>query len=186
MRLPLLVLSLLLPLGLAVHNVAAAGSAPAFPPRIGGLELSNQTNFEQKSPGLGLGWSYHTEGIKADVYLYTGRLTTIPDDLSSPLVAGHFQEVVSEIYAMKAQGYYTDVRTVTPEERIYIGSTPFLHAELKFTQENVPRVSHVYLTVWKNQFLKIRFTYFASEQKAGTKALAEFVPAIVKVFESAK
>jgi len=185
MRFPLLVLSLLLPLGLAFHNVAAAASAPTFPPRIGSLELSSQTNFEQRSPGLGMGWSYHTEGIKADVYLYNGRLTTIPNDLSSPLVAGHFQEVVAEIYAMKSQGYYSDVRTIAPEEKVYIGSMPFLHAELKFTQENVPRISHVYLTVWKNQFLKIRFTYFASEEKTGAKALSEFVPAIVKVFESA-
>jgi hypothetical protein len=186
MRLPLLILSFLVPLGLAFHSVAAGSSAPIFPPRIGGLELSNQTDFEKDSPGLGMGWSYHTEGIKADVYLYNGRLATIPDDLSSPIVAGHFQEVVAEIYAMKSQGYYTDIRTVTPEERVNIGSMSFLHAELKFTQENIPRVSHVYLTVWKNQFLKIRFTFFASEQKAGTKALAEFVPAIVRVFESAK
>lgn len=185
MRFSLWLLGVVVALTFPLDRVCSAEEAPQFPARIGGLEFFQKTDYEKDGPGLGTGWAYRAKGIKADIYLYSGGLASISSDLTSPLVANHFQEVVAEIYEMKRRGYYSDVRTITPEKRIQVGSMPFLYAELKYTQENTPRISQAYLSVWKNQFLKIRFTFYAAEAQAGEKAVAEFVPTIVKAVEAA-
>ena len=158
----------------------------AMPEHAGQMPLESMKDFEQESPGGGVGWSYRVKYAKADVYLYTHGLTDIPADVNSPIIARHLQEVIGGVYEAQKLGYYTDVKTVTADQKMFIGSQPFFQAELKLTQENIPRVSHIYLGVYEGKFLKIRFTYYLSEASAGKKYLAEFLQSMGKVLDASK
>lgn len=168
------------------HQTWAAAPGLALPERAGQMPLEGTKDFEQESAGGGMGWSYRVKYAKADVYLYTHGLSNIPADVNSPIIARHLQEVIGGVYEAQKLGYYTDVKTVTTDQKVFIGSQPFLQAELKLTQENIPRVSHIYLGVYEGKFLKIRFTYYLPEAAAGKKYLAEFLQAMGKVLDASK
>jgi len=187
MRVPLRALLLAVLISSFLGSQTWAGSPELIlPERAGEMPLEGTKDFEKESPGGGTGWSYRTEYAKADVYLYTNGLTDIPADVNSPILARHLQEVIGGVHEAQKLGYYSGVKTVTADQKVFIGSQPFLQAELKFTQDNIPRVSHIYLGVFEGQFLKIRFTYYLSEASAGKKYLAGFLQAMGKVLDAAR
>jgi len=157
-----------------------------FPAEIGGMKMTQQTDYEKDNPGAGVGWSYRGAVARADVYIYSMGFEVVPSNLDSPTIAGHFQQTVGGVYEMKRLGHYADVKTVVPEEKVLIGPLPFLHAELRFTEKNQNRISHLYLGVWKGRFLKIRLTYLLSEETEGKRALAEFLQVIGKLLSASE
>jgi len=125
----------------------AAGPELVLPERAGEMPLEGIKDYEKESPGGGTGWSYRVKTAKADIYFYSNGMTDIPADVNSPIIARHLQEVIGGVYEAQKLGYYSGVKTVTADQKVFIGSQPFLQAELKFTQDNIPRVSHIYWCV---------------------------------------
>jgi hypothetical protein len=142
-----------------------------FPETLAGMVLVEVTDYEKQTPGLGVGVSYRAEKQKADLYIYNGGLKHLPDGIDSVEVQQHFKQIIGDIVEMEKQGHYQNVKIVSFGDKTEIGIQPFLHAEVRFTQQTEDRISHVYLTVLKNRFLKIRFTYFASEDESGKRTL---------------
>jgi hypothetical protein len=46
---------------------------------------------------------------------------------------------------------------------------------MTYSQDNIERVSHLYLSGYKGQFVKMRITYFLSDATNGEKSLVEFL-----------
>lgn len=170
---------------LFVANGRAAEFALKLPEKAAGMELPEVTDYEKDSPGGGVGWSYRSASVKADVYLYSLGLSPVPANLSSQEVAGHLQQIVDGVHAVARQGRYQDVKTTVSSELLAVGQFPFLHAELRYTEAKAPRISHIYLGVVKGQFLKVRFTYLLAEKAVGEKALSEFLQTMKRVLEAA-
>lgn len=175
MRHLLPVLCLILTLG----HVSAA--APEFPKEIAGLTLEKVTDFEKSDPGGGTGWSYRSPSAKADIYLYTLGIPSVPSDLDAPLLSEHMLSLIESLYIVEQRGYYSQVQTVLKGEKTAIGQIPVWHAELTYTEEGIPRVSHIYLGAIKGEFFKIRYTYLASGKENEEKRLNEFLQGLGKV-----
>lgn len=149
-----------------------------FPAKLAGMSLVKVTNYEEDSPGLGVGLSYRAEKEKADIYIYNNRLTRISDGITSPEIQQHFKDVAVEILEMEKRGQYQNVKIVVPLEKIEVGTQPFLHAEVQFESQDVPRISHIYLSALNDNYFKIRYTYVASEAEEGKRVLESLLKAL--------
>ena len=139
-------------------------------------------NYESEQPGLGVSIRYgehqnQAGRIKVDVYIYDNRLSSILDGTGTPLISQHFEQVVSDIYA---QEKYRSVEKLS-EEETYILSYPALSATFSYFQDDIERVSYIYLTGYKNHFFKIRFTYYKSAETYGEETLSKFLDEIGKI-----
>ena len=163
-------------------------SAPGitFPRLMGGLRRGEVTDYEKKQKGLGIGIRYYDaeNQIKADVYIYNLGLTAIPDGIESRELVGVFEQARREVHDMEKSGSYQSVKKLSEDVASFghFASAPrALRAYFSFTQDGTDRFSHIYLTAYKNLFLKIRFTY-PKEQKANSeKFLAEFLEEMGKL-----
>ena len=164
-------------LTLAVGPLFAA-AMPDFPKEAAGLTLEKITDFEKSDPGSGIAWSYRSSSTKADVYIYDLGLPSIPSDLDASRVSEHMTTLVQSIYEVERRGYYSQVETVLRGQKTAIGSIPVWHAELTYIEDGIPRVSHIYLGVWKGDFFKIRYTYYADEKAAEAERLPKFLAAM--------
>lgn len=149
-----------------------------FPGKLAGMTLVKVTNYEEESPGLGVGLSYRSEKEKADIYIYNNRLTRIADGIGSAEIQQHFKDVAVEILEMEKRGHYRNVKIVVPLEKIQVGSQPFLHAEVQFESQDIPRISHIYLSALNDNYFKIRYTYVASESEEGKKVLESLLKSL--------
>lgn len=147
-----------------------------FPDKIAGFENTKVTDYEAMQPGLGIGISYRQPKIRADIYLYKGGLSRIPEGINSSLITQHFQQCVNDIH----NGGYSSVKKLSAGE-ISLGNQPALSASFSYSENDIEEVSYLYLTGYDNHFLKIRFTYFKSAETSGKASLAEFLEKIGKL-----
>lgn len=137
-----------------------AATGLTFPAEIAGMKFEVETNDEAKTPGLGIRYSYRAESIKADIYLYTGGHSTILAGPKSAVIQQYFDQAVGDVETMGQLGHFKNVSVKTRDQVTY--GVPFLRAILHYTQET-PRISHLYLTGYKNHVLKVRLTHLESE-----------------------
>ena len=156
-----------------------------FPEKIMGLENVRVTDYEASYPGFGVGVSYRSPTIKADVYLYTGGLPSIPDGVESTLVTQHFQQICGDIYTLEKSGSYHSVERLS-EGKVSLGTHVALSASFSYFQDGVEQVSYIYLTGYKNHFLKIRFTYHKSAESNGKTSLNTFLGRIGELLANSK
>lgn len=135
-----------------------------LPDSIGGsLYLWKVTNFEKDHPGVGVGVSYrHAQQLmRVDIYFYTNKEPNIPHGITSVVE----KELKNIIQGLK----YQNLSIVIPKEIIPIGSMPFLHSALTYSQNDKGWVSHRYLTGYRNHFIKIYITYTADNATEGER-----------------
>lgn len=165
-------------LAFAVRAGAETYTSPelgfTFPAKLAGMEQQAVTDYEKKNPGLGVGISYRAPDQKADFYIYNLRQPSLPNGAASPLIHQHFNQIKNEIVTFEKTGQYQNVSFPVISETVAIGNLEFLHSEMAFDQEGTPRVSHIYLTVVKGQFFKIRYTINAKEAEP-VAALQKFL-----------
>lgn len=149
-----------------------------FEETMGGLNKGNFRNFEEKYPGLGVSIGYNASGITVTVYIYNLGMESIDDNLESPSFKRHFKEVIRDIFAAEKAGHYKDV-TLLQIRAIDLGPKKTcpraLAASLSYTQGEINRLSKVYLLVYKQQFLKIRFTHDENANAQAEAALPAFL-----------
>jgi hypothetical protein len=163
-----------------VFNAAAASykhpkTGIFFPELIGDVRLEKVTDYEKEYPGLGVGVSYRADTFKADVYMYDARLGPIPAGITEPIITKQFEQAMGDVYTLEKRGSYKDLVVQIQKETAQVGRFPFLHSMMMYTQDNIKRVSHLYLTGYKGQFIKVRITYFSSDAVKGEKTLAAFL-----------
>lgn len=177
-------LALLFLLALCARAAAETYTSPelgfTFPATLAGMKLVETTDFEQEQKGLGTGISYRGEAEKADFYIYNLGQPSLPAGVSSPLIKQHFDQVKNEVMIMEKKGYYNNVAFPIPSETVSIGNLEFLHSEMSYDESGTPCVSHLYLTVFKDQFFKIRYTMKA-DGRDPVKSLQKFLEALAPV-----
>lgn len=157
-----------------------------FPDSIAGILRGNVTDFEEKSPGLGVSVAYDRPGITATVYIYTLGLRSIPNDLSSPIFKNHLAQVIQDIYKVEKMGYYKSVIKAA-EGMTFLRADKTgpqaLFASFSYVQNGTERLSKIYLLGHKQHFVKIRFTYDKSVQAQAEEKLTAFLNAMADMLE---
>ncbi|MBA4419133.1 MAG: hypothetical protein C0392_14685 [Syntrophus sp. (in: bacteria)] len=163
-----------------VFNAAAAPykhpkTGVSFPELVGDVSLVKVTDFEKEYPGLGVGISYRADTFKGDVYIYNLSMGQVPAGIAAPVITGQFEQAMGDVYTLEKRGSYKDLVVQIKQETVQVGNFPFLHSMMTYTQDDIKRVSHLYLTGYKGQFLKVRITYFSTDAAKGEKTLAAFI-----------
>ncbi len=150
-----------------------------FPDRIATLEKrAEATDYETKSPGLGVSVAYDGPGITVTVYVYTMNMKFIPTGLNSLVLRDNFSQAVWDIERMGELGRYSDVKRISDGEVSWDASGKGVtshHAFYSYWQNGRDRLSHLYLMGFRNHFFKIRFTYDEDRQKYAERIRSEML-----------
>ncbi len=134
-----------------------------FPDRIAGMEKTGVRDFENEHPGLGVAVNYSLPGIDLSIYVYSKRMSKVPDDLTSQVLEGELTHAIGEV-----RGVYREMK-ITSKGVVSLGPSAAkpnaLAASFKYTQKGIKRLSELYLLGHRNHFFKVRFTYDEPLQK---------------------
>ena len=140
-----------------------------FPDKIATLVKTSETNFENRSPGLGISVGYNAIGSFVNIYVYNYRRKSIPEDVQSPVVKAHLKKVFNDILEEERRGFYKGVKKLGQKVVPLNPKDPegpkgwLLSMTYKF--KGVDIISKIFLTTYKNTFLKIRYSYNAVFKK---------------------
>ncbi len=166
----------------------------SFPQTLGPLARTGMKRYDPPEMGISYRYAGHPLPI-ADIYIYDNGLKYLGTGLSQ-MVRTHFEEVKSEISLMGKSGNYRDVKKIS-EGETYLppGNRKLPALSATFTFSIPPgkgvaytgvRTSHILLTAYKGQFLKIQFTYPQDQEKEGKKAWQQFLADFGKAISGQK
>lgn len=134
-----------------------------FPQTIAGFKLRSTIDNEKLTPGLGVTLRYGAPGVKISIFVYGHANLIIPDGIDSAITREHFANAREDI-----KNLYSDVQTLTDEQRFVVNGIPLLHFAYQYTESKpgsrIVVFSHLYFTAKKGNFIKIRVTYSSSDQ----------------------
>lgn len=175
-----LVIFLLIP---CVHGASAEPymhheTGLVFPERLAGMDRGKVTDFETEQPGLGVSIGYNAPGITVTIYLYNMGMESVPDSLQSPVFRSHFKQVVDDVVQAGQLGYYGNLKK-TSETAVSLSALQTgpnaLCASFIYIQNDVERLSKLYLLPFRKHFLKVRFTYDRNIQSKAEDTLKKFL-----------
>jgi hypothetical protein len=150
-----------------------------FPAKLGGMSREKETIYKNNFLGVSIPYRGQNK-IKADIYIYNMGQDYIRFGNSSKPLMQNFEMATKDVFLMAKKGNYQnpvlidksvfDIETAEKGKEI-----PFLRAKLEFTQDNLPRISYIFMSGYDNQFLKIRFTYLKNFAEEGEKTMATFL-----------
>jgi hypothetical protein len=185
-------LSVAILLGLALDATAEPyrhePTGIVFPERIAQLGKGEVTDFEAQSAGGGVGVGYNGPKITVTLYAYTFGAKSIPDNHQSNILKNHFKETIDAVLRAGREGAYQSVKKVSEDVVAWDdGGTgrKTLHAQFSYTQGGRDRHSHLYLTGFKNHFIKIRFTYDVEVHGMAEKIQRDFLSEISRMLDAA-
>ncbi len=156
-----------------------------FPAALGPLALKNTGTFDK--PELGVEIMYQAAGdapqARAHIFVYDLGKKNLAAGIGSDDAKAAFEQAKGDIAAMEKSGRYKDLKTVS--EKPYTlkagdKTVPMLSATYQYTfvpdptRGGEPRAvtSHLFLTVYKGQFLKVRLIAFdAAKDEALVKGV---------------
>jgi len=153
-------------------------TAMVFPDQLAGMDRGTVTDFEKEHPGYGVSIGYNAPGITVTIYLYNLGMESLSDSLESPVLAAHFEQVVEDVVQAGRMGMYDSLQktaeavVVFPPRQSGHGA---LSANFSMVQQGVDRISNLYLLVYRNHFLKVRFTYDRNVQAQAENSLDQFL-----------
>ncbi|WKB53160.1 hypothetical protein [Eleftheria terrae] len=170
--------ALLLAAGFA-HGASYEGAIDVrFPDELAGFTLTEAERLPRKELGSHLAYQGpRAGGVVASVYVYNAGLSDIPDGTHSPVLRQHFEQVLADVQQWRAKGIARSVSIVGPAmlRTGYMGCGPqFLAATLNIELPDETLASHVYLTVVRQQFVKLRLSY-PKHREQGEHDAREFV-----------
>jgi hypothetical protein len=162
----------------------------AFPVSLGSMTFGESNTYD--TPELGISVYYGVRGavrVDADIYVYDMGIKNIGEGIDSNLANNHFKQCQGDISLIEKRGDYRDVTKIAEKTvALKIGGKelPMLCAVFEYSivpdpgQSGEPRpvVSHIFLTTYRNNFLKIRFTYSAAGRDKGDEILKGFLDAL--------
>jgi hypothetical protein len=149
-------------------------------PDVKGFEKQKPNTF--KDTNLGYSVSYISENLVVVVFVYNLGLKEIPVGPNSDAVKAEMYESLLALEANKKTGRYKALSPLD-EGVVPFGSSktaPQLRRkryEIEITKEG-PAFAELYVTSYKNHFIKIRATYPRDEKTKSEKAIATLLDAL--------
>lgn len=152
-------------------------------PEVDGWELGRRSTFPQKELGYSVNYESPIAG-RVTVYVYTGGVSRIPNDLTGP-VAAQMKQAKSDIKQAVDAGYYDSVKDVR-SETITLGGTDgkvkALYTLLDLRANGNKLDSEIYVFPYNGYFVKLRATRPASEKGSKIEAMEDLLKALDDTF----
>jgi len=145
-----------------------------FPDRLGGLVLQGRQTFGQPELGASYGYQNDWGSLRVGIYVYTAGLKRIPDDLDAGVVRRHFDQVIGEVKSLQQAGKLRafELTDAAPQRTELSGCGPQFVRQ-SFTMElgnGTVLNSATYLTVQRDNFIKLRVSYRSDAPEEATYA----------------
>ncbi len=168
------------------------GASPYLDPETGIILWQNIEGLSRKDvkyfqdPRLGSVIEYNAPEIIGFVYIYNLGLKSIDDNPASPEFEQHFQEVIQGIFNFEKSGHYKSVKLLSQKTIPFGTGKPCSQARsasLSYIQGGRNLRCKIYLLVYKQHFIKIRFNYLAETKVPSEETVAAFCHLIGKQLE---
>jgi hypothetical protein len=169
---------------LLLQNAASAQELVVKFPEIDGWEKGEVTKY----PTTALGYSVGYESEKGEivtVYVYTGGLKTIPDDVSHKTFKDEMNRAKAEIRQVEEMGYYENVKELKNDTVTLggdAGKVKALHTLFTFKVRGQEVSSEIFIWGYQNNFIKIRATRKAEKDMAYSKEFTALLAELDKLF----
>jgi len=160
-----------------------------FPVTLGPYSLTKIDTFAK--PELGVMIRYEIRQpylIWADVFVYDFGRKGLGTGTGNPEVKSHFEGVKSDITALERKGRYKGVKLLSEvpisvkmgekDLPMYSAVYEYVIAPEPGESGDYPVFSHLYLTAYKDKFLKVRCTYPKLAKETGEVTLKAFLTAL--------
>lgn len=151
-------------------------------PDVKGLDRKPPNVFKDKR--LGYSVLYVAEGTTVIVFVYNLSLPAIPTGPDADAVKAEMYESLLAVEKGRATGRYKSIQPLD-EQVIPFGTSKTApqvrrkRYEVEIAKEG-PAVTELYLTGYKNHFVKIRATYSTDDKAKGEKRVADLLDALGK------
>ena len=176
-------LVLLAPVAVRAQD-AIPGPKISFPD-VKGFEREKPHVYKDKTAGYSIGY---TKGdLIATVYVYNMGRAKIAAGPDSDAVKAEMLDSVAALEANRKNGRYKSISPV--EDKIFTLGTGVGAPKFRFKQYEVdrtkdgPAFTELYLTGYKDHFLKVRATYSTDNAAASKKALRQLLDALAEALE---
>lgn len=143
-------------------------------------------DYESKHPGLGIACKYRLQNdLFADIYIYTAGMSTVPADVTDPLISRLRGQTLREIEEF-SQSRGEQVRKMNEtilEVRTDRGPVPVLYDSFVISAPNGTRNTWLWLWTARNHVMKIRMTRPPSGDP-DPKLVREFYETVVRMAAS--
>jgi hypothetical protein len=151
-------------------------------PEVKGLDRQKPNLFKDKALGYSVG--YLGDGTIITVFVYDLGRDKIPDGPNSDVVKAEMYESLLALEANKATGRYKSLQPID-EKVLPLGTSKGAlevrrkRYEVEIAKEGAA-LTELYVTGYKNHFIKIRATYPAENKEKAQKALDDLLDALGK------
>lgn len=161
----------------------------ALPQKLGSFRMKSWHEWTDQAYGSSVRFVNNEAQARADVYVYPCALPRTTKDEMLASLKRETEKALGEVYLAQKQGIYSDVtHGDATSDSIGImpdGSIPMLcvslgmtiHAQTQAGDETNKITSWIAITILKDRFVKIRYTFPTNKGKDGEKTLNEFVEA---------
>jgi hypothetical protein len=153
-------------------------------PEIKGLTRGKTETFPKAE--LGYSVPYDAPDFAATVYVYNLGLKKITDGAKSDEAKGEMKRAVSDLHRAKKAGFYKSVKEVGKEETVPFdkakGSKEALRLRFEVERKDGVKLSEVYVTGYKDHFVKIRITH-EPDDKAAAERITALLEGLGKAIE---
>jgi hypothetical protein len=183
--------------GLAILLAFAAAAQPApvpapernvetrlaFPDKIGPARKSGSIDYSQTkaAPELGWAWHYETPRTVTTFFIYNLGISSIPPGATGGAVLTQFQQAVADMEVATQVGGYEQLKRSQGPGNCTIGAIVFrcITFTAVLPRDKFPVFSRLYLTGYRNYFLKIRQDWPQNSPDAAREA-----DAVIQAFAS--
>ena len=144
----------------------------SFPVRIGLLAFEGVEEYDDVRYGVAI--KYSAIGVAGTLYIYDSGLKTVPPGVENPIHKDALDMAVNDIKEVSRQGQYQDVVFSREEIADLAGSGTgqrARHVSLTYTFDGTGWHSHIFVLGYKNQILKLRFSYVDGLKTTGEEQL---------------
>lgn len=143
-------------------------------PDVKGLTRGKIQTFPKAELGYSVGYS--APGFSATIYVYDLGMKKIPDGSKSDEVKGQMKQAASDLEAVRQAGVYKSVKELGMEETVPLGkgkdAPTTLRRRFELELKGGVKLSEVYVTGYKDHFVKIRISHDPDDKAAPEKIAA--------------
>lgn len=161
----------------------------ALPQKLGSFRMKSWHEWTDQAYGSSVRFVNEEAQARVDVYVYPCALPRATEDEMQASLKEETEKALGEVYLAQKQGIYSDFTHgdatsgsigIFPEGSVpmlHVGLGMTIHAKTQVGDEASKITSWIAITILKDRFIKIRYTFPADKGKDGEKTLNDFVEA---------
>jgi hypothetical protein len=130
-----------------------------FPDGVGSFSRGSVQDYEKTHPGLGQSIAYAAGPLRANIYVYDLRRSSIPDSPESEIITTQFEQAKGDIYRARQQGAWQKVELKRSFNLPESGPPRFICALFTLVnKQDITLDSTLCVAGARNKFVKFRVT----------------------------